>query len=178
MSASSMRLDQWFGWAGQAAILGWLILIFAPRGFPGRLGPALFAIPRFIIPLGISLIYTGFALPHIFSVEGDGFGSLQEVAKLLAKPEMLLAGWVHYLAFDLFIGGWIAAQADRIGLSRMVQAPILATTFMLGPVGLATFLVIKGVSLPFVANPSQQRGSQLSEQAVSEHTAAGQQAPA
>jgi hypothetical protein len=56
---------------------------------------------------------------------------------------MLLAGWVHYLAFDLFIGGWIAVEADKVGLNRLFQAPILVATFMFGPVGLALFLAMR-----------------------------------
>lgn len=124
-------------------MIGWLILIFAPRRLPYGLGTLVLAVPRFVIPFGISLLYAGFAMTYFFSVEGGGFGSLDEVATLLGKPEMLLAGWVHYLAFDLFIGGWIAVEADKIGLNRLVQAPILVATFMLGPMGLAIFLTIK-----------------------------------
>ena len=138
MNATGISPDQWFGWAGQAAMLGWIMLIFLPRHWP-----VLLAIPRFVIPLGLSLLYAGFAMANIFTVEGGGFGSLDQVQTLLAKREMLLAGWVHYLAFDLFIGGWIAVEADRIGLSRIMQAPILVMTFMLGPVGLAIFLLLR-----------------------------------
>ncbi|MEP3422971.1 MAG: ABA4-like family protein [Erythrobacter sp.] len=130
--------DQWFGYAGQAAMLGWLILIFLPRRWS-----LLTAIPRFVIPLGLSLLYAGLAMTHFFSVEGGGYGSLDEVAALLGTREMLLAGWVHYLAFDLFIGGWIAVQADKIGMNRLIQAPVLLATFMFGPVGLATFLIMR-----------------------------------
>lgn len=154
MSATSISLDQWFGWAGQAALIGWLILIFAPRRTAYNIGTLLLALPRFIIPFGISLLYAGFAMAYFFSVEGGGFGSLDEVALLLGKPEMLLAGWVHYLAFDLFIGGWIAVEADKIGLNRVVQAPILVATFMLGPIGLATFLIIKASTLRWPAEAS------------------------
>ena len=128
-------------------MIGWFILILAPRSLPKGYGVWLFAIPRYVIPFGISLLYAGFAMSYFFSVEGGGFGSLDEVAALLGKREMLLAGWVHYLAFDLFIGGWIAAEADKIGLNRLVQAPILVATFMLGPVGLAIFILIKASSL-------------------------------
>jgi len=130
--------DQWFGYAGQAAMLGWVILIFLPRRWP-----ILTVIPRYIIPLGLSLLYSGLAMAHLFTVEGGGFGSLDQVAALMSKREMLLAGWVHYLAFDLFIGGWIAIEADRIGINRVIQAPILLATFMAGPLGLATFLVMR-----------------------------------
>ena len=130
--------DQLFGWAGQAAMLGWLILLFLPRRWP-----ALTAIPRFIIPFGLSLLYAGLAMAHFFTVEGGGYGSLEEVGALLGKEEMLLAGWVHYLAFDLFIGGWIAVEADKVGVNRLIQAPILILTFMFGPVGLALFLAMR-----------------------------------
>ncbi|MDJ0760697.1 MAG: ABA4-like family protein [Woeseiaceae bacterium] len=130
--------DQLFGWAGQAAMVGWLVLVLLPRRWPWLL-----AVPRYIIPFGLSLLYAGLAMAHFFTVDGGGYGSLAEVRVLLSKEEMLLAGWVHYLAFDLFIGGWIAVNADRIGLSRLVQAPILIATFMFGPVGLAIFLAVR-----------------------------------
>lgn len=130
--------DQLFGYCGQAAMLGWLILIFLPRRWA-----VLTALPRFVIPFGLSLLYAGLAMTHFFTIEGGGYGSLEQVAALLGKKEMLLAGWVHYLAFDLFIGGWIAVEADKVGLNRLVQAPILLTTFMFGPVGLAIFLAMR-----------------------------------
>ena len=121
--------DQLFGWAGQAAMAGWLVLLFLPRRWPWLL-----ALPRFIIPFGLSLLYAGLAMAHFFTIDGGGYASLSEVRILLSKDEMLLAGWVHYLAFDLFIGGWIAVNADK---------PILIATFMFGPVGLAFFLAIR-----------------------------------
>ena len=126
-----------FSWAGSAAMVGWTILILLPRRWP-----LLLALPRFVIPLGLSLLYAGLIAVHFASADG-GFGSLAEVRALFADDHALLAGWVHYLAFDLFIGGWIAVRADAIGLPRLLQAPILVLTFMLGPVGLALFLVIR-----------------------------------
>lgn len=130
--------DQLFGFAGQAAMIGWVILIFLPRRWT-----LLTAIPRFIIPLGLSLLYAGLAMTNFFGVEGGGYSSLDEVAVLLSNREMLLAGWVHYLAFDLFIGGWVAVKADEAGVNRLIQAPILVLTFLFGPVGLAIFLLMR-----------------------------------
>lgn len=130
--------DALFGWAGQAAMIGWIILIFLPRRWPWLL-----AVPRFGIPFGLSLLYAGLMANHFFTVEGGGYGTLSEVATLLSNDWVLLAGWVHYLAFDLFIGGWIAVQADKVGLNRLIQAPILVATFMFGPVGFALFLLAR-----------------------------------
>ena len=119
-------------------MLGWLILIFLPRRWSW-----LVAVPRYVIPFGLSLLYAGLAMTRFFQIEGGGYGSLDEVAVLLGDREMLLAGWVHYLAFDLFIGGWIAVQCDKLGINRLIQAPILVLTFMFGPVGLALFMVMR-----------------------------------
>lgn len=119
-------------------MLGWLILIFLPRRWGW-----LVAIPRYVIPFGLSLLYAGLAMTRFFQIEGGGYGSLDEVAVLLGDREMLLAGWVHYLAFDLFIGGWIAVQCDKLGINRLIQAPILVLTFMFGPVGLALFIAMR-----------------------------------
>ncbi|MCO4091117.1 MAG: DUF4281 domain-containing protein [Sphingorhabdus sp.] len=136
--AIAVAPEAMFGWAGQAAMIGWGILIFLPRRWPQIL-----FIPRYLIPFGLSLLYAGLAFSHFFTIEGGGYNSLDQVRILLSKEEMLLAGWVHYLAFDLFIGGWIAVEADKVGLNRVFQAPILIATFMFGPVGLALFLAMR-----------------------------------
>ena len=126
-----------FSVAGQAAMAGWLILIFLPR----RIKP-LFMIPQCLIPFGLGLLYGGLVLSNFFSGEG-GYGSLADVRTLFENDYMLLAGWVHYLAFDLFIGAWIAREADLIGMSRLIQPVLLLATFMFGPVGLVLFLIMR-----------------------------------
>jgi len=143
MFSENFPYETVFSICGSAAMLGWVILIFLPRRYT-----ALFAIPQYVIPFGLSLAYAALILPTIFNVEGGGFGSLGEVATLFSNDAALLGGWIHYLAFDLFIGAWIARRADEIGLSRVLQAPILLATFMLGPVGLAVFLFIRAFYRP------------------------------
>lgn len=129
--------NEWFSLAGQLAMLGWVILIFLPR----RIKP-LFFIAQYAIPFSLSLLYAGLALSQYFIGDGD-YNSLSGVRTLFSNDTMLLAGWVHYLAFDLFIGAWIAQQADKLGMSRMIQAPIFLATFMFGPVGLILFFIMR-----------------------------------
>ena len=76
--------EQMFGYAGQAAMAGWLILIFLPRRWTW-----LTAIPRFVIPFGLSLLYAGLAMAYFFTVEGGGYNSLEQVAALLGKKDIL-----------------------------------------------------------------------------------------
>lgn len=110
-------------------MIGWALLIFGPRRFA-----LVNAVPLWIIPAGLSAIYAALIFSR-FSGMGGGFDSLANVAVLLSDDWALLAAWVHFLAFDLFVGAVMAARMDRAGVSRLVQAPILFSTFMLGPLG-------------------------------------------
>lgn len=124
-----MAPDLLFSHVGTAAMAGWALLIFGPRRY------AWFnAIPLWIIPAGLSAVYAALIFSR-FSGMGGGFDSLDSVAILMSDRWALLAGWVHFLAFDLFVGAIMAARMDRAGVGRFVQAPILLSTFMLGPLG-------------------------------------------
>ena len=118
-----------FSYASTAAMAGWALLILGPR----RL--ALFnAVPLWIIPAGLSLVYALIVLSRFAGVDG-GFDSLASVALLMSDDWALLGGWVHFLAFDLFVGAVMAARMDRAGVGRIAQGPILLAIFMLGPFG-------------------------------------------
>jgi len=132
-----MSIEQLFSSASTLAMLGWVILVFLPRRWK-----CLNAIPSVLIPLVLSILYSFLIARYFFAADG-GFDSLANVQQLFTYPAAALAGWVHYLAFDLFVGGVIAKQADEIGLSRLVQAPILLLTFMFGPFGYLQFVLIK-----------------------------------
>ena len=134
-----MDIDQTFSLASSAAGLSWLLLIILPRW------RWLIALLRFGVILALSCLYAVLIFTSFFTVEGGGFGSLGQVQALFSNPSALLAGWVHYLAFDLMIGTWIAERADARGISRLMQAPILAATFMLGPVGYLLYAAMEMV---------------------------------
>ena len=124
-----MTPDDLFGLASAAVLPGWAILILAPR----RWEP-LNAVPALIIP-GVLRHFADAA------AAGGGYGSLSEVAALFGHDWLLLAGWVHYLAFDLFVGAWAAARMDARGLDRVAQGAILLSIFLFGPLGLMLVLL-------------------------------------
>jgi len=114
----------------------WLLLILAPKWrWTQRLA-------TFVVPLLLAGLY-GFLLLHGNPLKGGGFGTLAQVGRLFAMPQVLLAGWVHYLAFDLFTGSWEARDAARLDISRWLVAPCLVLTFLLGPLGLALYLLLR-----------------------------------
>lgn len=133
-----MSWETAFSIANAMAGLCWLVLIILPRSW--RVLPGLI---RLGVPLLLAVTYSALVLAYFFRVEG-GFDSLANVRALFTSDPVLLAGWIHYLAFDLLIGTWIADEADRQGDSRLIQAPILVATFMFGPLG---WLLFQGVRL-------------------------------
>jgi hypothetical protein len=131
-----MELEQIFSVATFLAMGGWLLLVVLPRH------PIAQLMTGAVIPLVLSAGYLFLIAMHFNGAEG-GFGSLADVATLFQKQELLLAGWIHFLAFDLFIGAWETRDAQRNGLPHLVVIPCLIMTFMLGPIGLLFYFAIR-----------------------------------
>jgi hypothetical protein len=96
------------------------------------------------VPIVLSAFYT-ILVVVAWPGAGGGYDTLDAVSRLFEDPRMLLAGWAHYLAFDLLVGGWIAEEVDRRGLTRWLLLPALPLTFLFGPIGL--LVLVGGVAL-------------------------------
>jgi hypothetical protein len=126
-----------FQLTGPMAILGWLSLVLSPVA--PRLADIIAAL---VIPALFSVAYTALILVHWADAPG-GFGSLTEVMALFTTPAVALAGWVHYLAFDLFVGAWITRTARAEGISHLLILPCLVLTFLFGPAGFLAFTALR-----------------------------------
>jgi Domain of unknown function (DUF4281) len=128
------------------AMIAWVALILLPR-WPALLSAVLY--------LGIGLlclIYAGGLIGLLSGLLGPGggsggggvdFSSIAGVRSIFATDAGVTIGWTHYLAFDLFVGLWIARDGDAKGVSRFIQAPILLATFIAGPLGLGVWLLLR-----------------------------------
>jgi hypothetical protein len=129
-------LERIFSLAGMVVLPCWILLAVAPKWkWAQRLA-------TFVAPLLIASVYAWLLLGHS-PAKGAGFSSLAQVGVLFSSPYALLAGWIHYLAFDLFTGAWEARDAARLGISRWIVLPCLVLTFLFGPLGLALYLLVK-----------------------------------
>lgn len=128
-----------FSICNTAVLPGWLLLAILPRWkWTARL------ITAVIIPGLLALVYLYLVLTEFGNTDG-GFGSLAQVQQLFANPALLVAGWIHYLAFDLFIGSWEVRDAQRLGLSHWLVIPCLILTFLFGPIGLLLYLTLRAL---------------------------------
>lgn len=132
-----MSLETVFSVSSGLAMLGWLLLALLPRW---RYTSTL--ITSIVVPALLALVYTFLIMTEFGTTEG-GFGSLAQVALLFQNHAALLAGWIHYLAFDLFIGSWEARDAQRLGINHWLVLPCLFFTFIFGPIGLLLYLILR-----------------------------------
>lgn len=130
------------------AALAWLGLLLLPRAPLVRSA---------LMYLGAGLLCLIYAVLFAMVISGsvDPVGATSAAAR---SPDLLsitgiqgffstqggvVIGWTHYLAFDLFTGLWIAADADNKGFSRWTQAPFLLATYLVGPIGLLAWLLVR-----------------------------------
>jgi hypothetical protein len=126
-----------FAVANPLAMLGWLGLVL----FPGR-RVVVDGISGVAIPAFLALAYAGLVAAFFAGSEG-GFGSIEAVRALFQSDALLVAGWLHYLAFDLFVGAWQVRTARAEGIPHVLVIPCLVLTFLFGPLGFLVFLILR-----------------------------------
>jgi prepilin signal peptidase PulO-like enzyme (type II secretory pathway) len=134
-----MKAEQIFGIANMIALASWIVLAVAPRWVVTRK-----LLISGAIPLLLSVAYA-ILIGAFFGAAEGSFGSLAGVMKLFTNEWAVLAGWIHYLAFDLFVGIWEVNDAQTKGISHWLVIPCLFFTFMLGPIGFLMYATMRAL---------------------------------
>ncbi|MGB0514868.1 MAG: ABA4-like family protein [Wenzhouxiangellaceae bacterium] len=138
-----MNPNQVFVLANNVMIVVWLLLLISL--WMPRLRRWAFGAGHWIMPVPLGIAYCVYLIPAMLDSSGS-FSSLESVAELFADNRLLLAGWLHYLAFDLFVGTWIVRTALDERLPRLWTAVCLPLTFLAGPLGLLLFVVSRAAA--------------------------------
>jgi hypothetical protein len=131
-----MTAESLFSICSMLVLPGWVLLVFLPRWSWTQ------KVAAGIVPLVLAIAYLVLIVTNFRKSQG-GYGSLQQVSQLFQNPYNLLAGWVHYLAFDLFTGAWEVRDAARLRIAHALVIPCLVLTFLFGPIGLLTWFLIR-----------------------------------
>ena len=144
-----MSPDSVFQTCSTIAMVGWIVLLI--------ISPFWSSFDKFLI----GIIITLFAIVYawlIFQVFTPGdfekFSSLNGVMDLFTDKTAVTAGWIHYLAIDLLTGIWIKKNAQKYNIHHLIVLPCLLVTFMLAPIGLLLYLLVRLVKTKqyFAAN--------------------------
>lgn len=131
------------------ALLGWLILAAFPL-WPKALG---LTAQSAVIGIVVMLLCVAYSYLVFLGKKHDGpdhkvrgsFWSLKGIIKLFETPRIVLAGWVHYLAFDLMVGVFIVSNAAHYNITHWMLLPCLFMTLLFGPAGLLLYFALRGV---------------------------------
>lgn len=126
-----------FSIANTVALLSWLLIAIVPRWRFTR-----FAVLSGGVSLALSAVYLTIVVLFFGQADG-GFDSLENVMKLFTNEWAVLAGWIHYLAFDLYVGSWEVRDAEKREISHLLVIPCLGFTFLLGPVGFLMYTILR-----------------------------------
>lgn len=132
-----MSADQVFKICNTIAPIGWILLIFLPKWKWTKL-----IIISGILPLLLGIVYLNIII-LFFGDSGGNFSSLNGVMQLFTSRWGVTAGWIHYLAFDLFIGSWVLTNGQKNEINHFLLIPCLLLTFLFGPVGLLLYFLIR-----------------------------------
>lgn len=130
-----------FSTGNAIAMLGWLGLLtslFVPVA-----RDSVRRATRLLIPALLGVAYVVLIAQGWSKAAGGGFGSIEQVRALFAVDAALVAGWLHYLAFDLFVGSWIVEDGLTRRINRFALIPCLGLAFLFGPAGLLLFLGLR-----------------------------------
>jgi hypothetical protein len=132
-----MTPNQIFSIVNAMALVAWILLATLPRQRWVAGAATAFIVPALFAVAYIAIIVTQFGR------SSGGFSSLPAVAALFSNPWLLLAGWIHYLAFDLFVGSWEVRDARDRGIPHLAVVPCLALTFLFGPAGWLLYVAVR-----------------------------------
>ena len=134
-----MTPEQIFSIANFVSLCCWLLLI----ALPGRRWVT-YTIAGAAVPAIFAALYAAIVIMFFARAEG-GFSSLDQVALLFTNRWVLLAGWIHYLAFDLLVGSWEVRDARERGINHLLVVPCLILTFMFGPAGWLLYVTVQKI---------------------------------
>jgi hypothetical protein len=132
-----MTANQTFDVVNLVALGGWVLLVLSPR-----LPRVTTTVTNVVIPTLLAALYVALVVTNWSGSEG-GFSSLPAVATLFSNPWILLAGWTHYLVFDLLMGNWEMRDATARGIPYALVLPCLVLTFLFGPAGWLLYTFVR-----------------------------------
>ena len=136
-----MSLETIFSLCSGLAMIGWLGLVVVPKSEVTR-----HVYPSVVTPVMLGLVYTYLMVSFQGEAPAEGgFGTLEAVKALFGVDALLLAGWIHYLAFDLFVGAWIVRDSQTHQINHFLILPCLFLTLMAGPLGLMLYLGLRAL---------------------------------
>jgi|TARA_B110000037_G_scaffold198631_1_gene237680 hypothetical protein len=136
-------IEMIFMWVNLGVLPFWFVLIFFPQSQICRVfTTSIF--PIFILSLAYSyLLYLFFNEDYDFIRNFELYRGLDAVSNLFTDKAFIILFWLHFLAMNLFCGGWIVRDSQKFGINKILLSFPLLITYFIGPIGLSLYWIIR-----------------------------------
>jgi hypothetical protein len=130
-------------WLNLGVLPFWLILIIFPQSQISKVFiTSIF--PIFILSLVyFYLLYIAYLSGYNFLQNFKLYLGLNEISNLFENQSFLILFWVHFLAINLFCGGWIVKDSQMFGINKFLMSLPLVITYLIGPIGIFIYWLIR-----------------------------------
>ena len=136
-------IEMLYYWVNLGVLPFWLILIFFPQSHLCRFFvTSIF--PIFILSTAyIFFFYFSYLNSYDFIDNFSLYLGLENLSNLFSNNSYLIIFWIHFIAINLFTGGWIVKDAQKLSINKILIIIPLIVTYLIGPVGLFVYWLIR-----------------------------------
>ena len=136
-------IETLYMWINFGVLPFWFILIVFPQSHLSRIFVT--SIFPFLILSGvyIFILYQSYLIGYDFDVNFTLYLGLSELSRLFEDHLYIMIFWTHFIAINLFIGGWIVKDSQKFSINKVLMAVPLIVTYLSGPIGLFLYWIIR-----------------------------------
>ena len=136
-------IETLYMWINLGVLPFWFILIVFPQSHLSRIFVT--SIFPFLILSGayIFILYKSYLIGYDFDVNFTLYLGLSELSRLFEDHLYIMFFWTHFIAINLFIGGWIVKDSQKFSINKVLMAVPLIVTYLIGPIGLVLYWIIR-----------------------------------
>ena len=136
-------IETLYMWINLGVLPFWFILIVFPQSHLSRIFvTSIF--PFFILSgVYIFILYKSYLIGYDFDGNFSLYLGLTELSRLFEDHLYIMIFWTHFIAINLFIGGWIVKDSQKFAINKVLMAVPLIVTYLIGPLGLILYWIIR-----------------------------------
>ena len=136
-------IETLYMWINIGVLPFWLILIFFSQSHLSRIFVASI-LPIFILSgVYIFILYKSYLIGYDFVGNFTLYYGLDDLSRLFEDHLYLMLFWTHFIAINLFVGGWIVKDSQKFYINKILVAIPLIITYLIGPIGLFFYWIIR-----------------------------------
>ena len=140
---TDFTIETLYMWINLGVLPFWFILIIFPQSHLSRIFvTSIF--PFFILSgVYIFILYKSYLIGYDFDGNFSLYLGLSELSRLFEDHLYIMIFWTHFIAINLFIGGWIVKDSQKFSINKVLMAVPLIVTYLIGPIGLFLYWIIR-----------------------------------